>query len=189
MLVFDVRFRCTALDAEGACTGADGTPLYNLFSNGTGWMFKIIWVVIEICVCIGLLNVIMATFVVSATKVNQIVEAEIEMSRPKQLKNAGLLKRLDKLLRTLVHPNRNSISPKDRNVSNVASYIHSNFPDCAANMTDMSKTLMDFAENIQDVLAKHALAMGKYEAEEIEPCKELNTLPCAKMYLTSFPIV
>ena len=43
--------------------------------------------------------------------------------------------------------------------------------------------MIEFAENIQEALSSHAHAMGTYEAKEVVPCKELRSLPSAKMYL------
>lgn len=178
-----MMFRCWVLSSEGACMSDNGASLYNLFSSDAGWFFKSLWVFLEVFVCLGVLNVVVSTFVCNTMRVEKTVEGKIAMSGQTQSKHTEILTKLDKLLRTLTHPHRKHANPKDRNVADVAKYIHTNFPDNAGRITDMSKTLLGFAETIQDALEKHATALGKYEAVEVSASKKLHDLPTAKMYL------
>lgn len=134
-------------------------------------------------VCIGILNVVASTFVVNALQTENEIEEQLAVSPELQSRNLLLVNRLDKLLRSLTHPNRKHITPKDRNVAKVAQMIHENYPNAAAKMPEACKTLYEFADDIQTAQQTHANAMTQYESDEVVACRELYALPAAKMYL------
>eukprot|EP00746_Dinoflagellata_sp_MGD_P156959 gnl/MRDRNA2_/MRDRNA2_86041_c0_seq1.p1 gnl/MRDRNA2_/MRDRNA2_86041_c0~~gnl/MRDRNA2_/MRDRNA2_86041_c0_seq1.p1 ORF type:complete len:930 (-),score=152.34 gnl/MRDRNA2_/MRDRNA2_86041_c0_seq1:94-2544(-) len=175
--------RCWVFRAEGACHTENSVPLYNLFNSDAAWFFRVMWLASEFLIYMIILNAVTATFVVNGIKSEKIAEERIARHPDTRMKNTRLLKKLDKLLRSLIHPQRRLISPKDRNVAQVASYIRRNYPDRAALMTDMSKTLVDFAESIQEATTSHELAMVHYEAAEGEQCADLVSMPSATTYL------
>lgn len=175
-----VIFRCLVLGSEGACSDGNNEPFFTTLSDEMGWLFKIPWLISEVLVICGILNVIASVFLVQAQHNNHNLQQKIDTHmKPREDK---LLMKLDKLLRTLVRPQRKSMPPMERQATNVTRYIQQKHPEVLSKVPNLSKAVVGFARNIQDSKEKYQFAMDRFELEEMEACNRLRNVPCAQLH-------
>jgi hypothetical protein len=165
-------FRCMAISADSACIEKP---------SEFGWFFNLAWAMSEAFILIGIVNVVASIYVVQALENDQKIKQNINNSSLRA--DVLRLQKLDKLLRTLIHPGREKNNPKDRNAAEVASIIREEYPDVADRLPNLELQIVDFAQHIQDAKQVHQNAMDIYEAQEYTECKELRNIPSAKTFL------
>jgi hypothetical protein len=106
-----IIFRCMALNEDGACLHSQHESFIPLLSEQFGAFFDLTWLMSKVLMMFALFNVLVGVFVGRTSEQAAKIREEIQIAS--QIKDREQCQSLDKLLRTLIHPYRDSSNPKD----------------------------------------------------------------------------
>eukprot|EP00746_Dinoflagellata_sp_MGD_P156144 gnl/MRDRNA2_/MRDRNA2_85710_c0_seq1.p1 gnl/MRDRNA2_/MRDRNA2_85710_c0~~gnl/MRDRNA2_/MRDRNA2_85710_c0_seq1.p1 ORF type:complete len:926 (-),score=144.68 gnl/MRDRNA2_/MRDRNA2_85710_c0_seq1:21-2798(-) len=170
-----VVFRCIVMAADDACVDASGEPIFVSFSRHLGLSFSIPWVLIEVILILGVLNLVTAAFVMQSHD-NKTKTEKQEALRQKRLDDS-LMDKLEFMLRNLLHPKRKGQTLKLRNANHIIDLIQTKHPEVATKIVDFPQQMIAFAEQIPESVTKYERAFNENRIAEADQCKELENLP------------
>lgn len=170
-----VVFRCMVIAADAACVDTSGESIFVSFSRHLGASFAIPWVLLELILILGVLNLVTAAFVMQSHD-NKTKTEKQEAQRQKRLDESRMDK-LDSMLRNLLHPKRKVDNWKLRNANVIIDLIQSKHPEVATKIENFPQQMIAFASQIPESVNKYEQAFNENRIQESDQCRELENLP------------
>merc|ERR1719487_619197 len=165
-------FRCLVLGADSACVDTAGVPIFTTFSKHFGPIFTVPWVLLEVILIFGVLNLVTAAFVMQAQ--DNKAKSEFLTAQLRQRTDEMMMDKLDYMLRNLLHPKRKVENEKLRNASAIIDLIQARHPEVARKIEDFPQKMTAFAKEIPESVAKYEQAFSLYKFKEADGIRELE---------------